>query len=209
MKKENLLGQKFNRLLVIAEADPISKRVAWLCKCDCENEKAIKAEELKSGGTKSCGCLNNEKRSQRSHKLYAANIKYSPQITTARRVWKKRYNDGILFEDFLRLSQMDCYYCGTKPNNKQNSAKSDKKASQFAKDNGDFIYNGLDRIDSNLPHLLENCVPCCKWCNYAKSDMTTSEFQQWLKRISANYLFGMSEDELDEMVRMWKVKLER
>jgi hypothetical protein len=186
MKKENLLGQKFARLLVIAEAEPVGvrKRRTWLCQCDCGNQKVVKADELKSGDTKSCGCLNQEKRKERATGLYSANIKYTPREASARRVWSKRYNDGnITFEDFLRLSQLNCHYCGAKPNNIQNAAKEDKKSSQFAKDNGNFTYNGLDRIDSSLRHTLDNVVPCCKWCNYAKRERTTAEFEAWIEQI--------------------------
>lgn len=185
MKKENLLGQKFARLLVIAEAEPVGarRRPAWLCQCDCGTQKVVKSEELKNGDTKSCGCLNDEKRKERVSQLYAPLIKYHPSETSARKIWLRRYSDGNLsFDDFFRLSQMDCYYCGTKPNSTSNAAMEDKKSSQYAKDNGDFIYNGLDRIDSSLPHTLDNVVPCCKWCNYAKRERTATEFEAWLER---------------------------
>lgn len=185
MKKENLLNQKFGRLLVISEAEPVGKRnrPAWHCQCDCGNIKIIKSEELKSGDTKSCGCLNDEKRKERAHVLYAPNIKFTPSETTARRVWRSRYKDGISFEDFYKISQLDCYYCGAKPNNSQNSAEADPKASQFAKNNGTFIYNGLDRIDSSLDHNIDNIVPCCKWCNFAKRERSLEEFKLWAKQL--------------------------
>lgn len=185
MKKENLLGRKFARLLVIAEAKPVGvrRRVAWLCQCDCGTTKVIKADELKSGDTKSCGCLNDEKRKERAPQLYAPLTKYQPIEASARRVWRANYQDGISFEDFNRISQMVCHYCGAKPNNVQNSALQDKKSSQFAKDNGNFVYNGLDRIDSSLPHTLDNVVPCCKWCNYAKRERTTTEFEIWAEQL--------------------------
>lgn len=183
MKKENLLGQKFARLLVIAEAEPINKRVAWLCQCDCGNTKIIKAGDLKDNSTKSCGCLNEEKRKERAYQLYEPIIKFHPSETTARRIWRSRYNDGISFEDFYRISQMNCYYCNSKPNNSQNSAASDPKASEYAKEHGKFIYNGLDRIDNSLPHTLDNVVACCKWCNFAKRERTLEEFKLWSKQL--------------------------
>jgi len=187
MKKENLLGKIFDRLTVIAEAKNINKRAAWLCRCACGKEKIIKAEALKNKDTKSCGCLNEEKRKERSHDLYSSVIKYHPSKTSARRVWKKRYNDSDLsFDDFYKISQMNCYYCRDPPSNKQNAAIDDKKSSQYAKDNGDFIYNGLDRIDNNLPHTLNNVVACCKWCNYAKRERTLEEFKIWIKKLFNN-----------------------
>lgn len=88
------------------------------------------------------------------------------------------------FDDFYKLSQMNCHYCGEAPSNIQNSSSENgSKASQYAKDNGDFIYNGLDRLDSNLLHTLENCVSCCMHCNYAKRDRTLEDFKKWIKQI--------------------------
>ena len=185
MKKEDLLGQKFGRLMVVGAAEPSGKRkrAAWLCKCECGVEKVIRAESLKDGSTKSCGCLNDEKRSERAAMMYGVLVKYHPSEATARHVWKKQYDDGISFEDFMRISQMNCDYCGSEPNNIQNAAASDKKASAFAKENGDFKYNGLDRVDSTKPHTLENVVPCCKWCNYAKRERTVEEFKTWIEQL--------------------------
>lgn len=192
MKKEDLSGQKFGRLTVIGTAEPLgikSKRTAWLCQCDCGNIKPIKAEHLKDGTTKSCGCLNTENNVKRAYQMHAVNTKYHPSETSARRVWKKRYNDGDLsFEDFMRISQMNCSYCEAEPNNMQNSAASDKKASVFAKENGDFIYNGLDRVDSNKPHNLDNVVPCCFPCNIAKHTMTEMQFKEWIVRVVKHFI---------------------
>ena len=183
MRKEDLLNKKFGRLLVTSLADNIKNRAAWMCQCDCGNIKIIKSENLKNGSTKSCGCLNNEKRKERSHNLYSSVIKYHPRITTARRIWRNRYNDGIEFLDFYHMSQLNCYYCNSPPNNIQNSAKEDKKSSEFAKNNGDFKYNGLDRIDNSKSHSKDNCVPCCKWCNYAKRERSAEDFILWIKTV--------------------------
>lgn len=62
---ENLCNMKFGRLTVKERADNIKGRVSWLCMCDCGQETIAKASDLKSGKKKSCGCLNQEKRSQR------------------------------------------------------------------------------------------------------------------------------------------------
>ena len=45
----------------------------------------------------------------------------------------------------------------------------------------EWKYNGLDRVDSLLPHNKDNVVPCCARCNRMKSDMS---FDDFLKRIS-------------------------
>lgn len=57
----NLIGQRFGRLVVIEYEGSINQSRRWLCKCDCGNIKYnVSTENLKSGNTKSCGCLAKE-----------------------------------------------------------------------------------------------------------------------------------------------------
>lgn len=59
---ENLIGRKFNRLTVI-EFDHKDKyyNSFWKCRCDCGNEVIVRAGGLRSGASKSCGCLMRER----------------------------------------------------------------------------------------------------------------------------------------------------
>lgn len=58
----NLKGQRFGKLLVKAEAGrDKQQRVLWECVCDCGKTSIVSRGNLKSGNTKSCGCLNIEK----------------------------------------------------------------------------------------------------------------------------------------------------
>ena len=57
MKKIDLTGQRFNRLVVIRESGRKNGHVAWLCKCDCGNEVVINGAYLRNGKSQSCGCL--------------------------------------------------------------------------------------------------------------------------------------------------------
>jgi Recombination endonuclease VII len=52
-------GQKFDRLTVISRAEK-QGRLAWSCKCTCGNTRVIYSASLKSGKTKSCGCLHRD-----------------------------------------------------------------------------------------------------------------------------------------------------
>lgn len=60
---KNLIGKKFNRLTIIGIAERGSKikHAKWLCKCDCGKTSICQSSNLKSGRTKSCGCLKLEK----------------------------------------------------------------------------------------------------------------------------------------------------
>lgn len=56
----DITGMKFGRLTVLERNGVIDNHAAWLCRCDCGNEKTIKGSYLTKGKTKSCGCLHNE-----------------------------------------------------------------------------------------------------------------------------------------------------
>lgn len=63
---ENLIGKRFGRLVVIQRAENDKSRHAqWLCNCDCGNTIVVGARHLKSGDTRSCGCLQGELSSER------------------------------------------------------------------------------------------------------------------------------------------------
>lgn len=56
-----MAGQRFGRLLVVGEAERASfGGIMWLCRCDCGAQKVVYGGDLRSGKTKSCGCLKRE-----------------------------------------------------------------------------------------------------------------------------------------------------
>lgn len=61
MKKINRLNQRYGLLTVIAEAGRRYSQVAWLCRCDCGNERIVVGDNLKTGNTVSCGCYRLSK----------------------------------------------------------------------------------------------------------------------------------------------------
>lgn len=65
--RENIIGQRFNRLVVIEDDGTRSSKgeIKWLCQCDCGNLYHALRYRLKNGLTKSCGCLNDEKKRER------------------------------------------------------------------------------------------------------------------------------------------------
>lgn len=62
MKDDTMIGRRFGELTVLAEAERRDPRKRyWLCRCSCGNETIVKDTHLKSGHTKSCGCLRKKK----------------------------------------------------------------------------------------------------------------------------------------------------
>lgn len=56
-KRKDLTGQKFNKYTFIEYKYMGSGSSYWLCQCDCGTQKIVAANKVKSGHTKSCGCL--------------------------------------------------------------------------------------------------------------------------------------------------------
>lgn len=57
----DLTGQRFGRLVVTKEQGRSkSGKVKWLCVCDCGKSTSVIGCDLRSGRTKSCGCLHKE-----------------------------------------------------------------------------------------------------------------------------------------------------
>lgn len=74
---KDITGERFSRLTVIGISHRNERRrYFWKCKCDCGNEIIVSSNNLKSGNTKSCGCLNKEKMIARkkTHGMYGTRI---------------------------------------------------------------------------------------------------------------------------------------
>ncbi len=55
-------GLRFGRLVVLKKAQSAvhGRSSKWLCFCDCGNAKVVGIDLLRSGNTRSCGCLHRE-----------------------------------------------------------------------------------------------------------------------------------------------------
>ena len=54
---KNELGKRHSMLLVLARAPSKGHGAEWLCQCDCGKHVTVRGTDLRSGKTKSCGCL--------------------------------------------------------------------------------------------------------------------------------------------------------
>jgi hypothetical protein len=179
MQYKNLLNKRFDRLLVI-ELVGRNKygRALWQCVCDCGNTTQKTTTDLLSRKYgKSCGCLTKELRKKQIN----PNIKPPGEaaknklMTAYRRSAEVRGKQFLLTkEQAVKLFESNCFYCGSEPSNLM-SAKTY---------NGGYIYNGIDRIDSEKDYTVENSVSCCFLCNRMKSDMSQDVFLSHVHKIS-------------------------
>lgn len=82
--KKDLTGKRFGKLTVIEE-DPKANPLKWLCKCDCGNIKSVRPHSLKTGSTRSCGCLRKE-----TQQILGSNPK-----TIAKRIESRKQTDYV------------------------------------------------------------------------------------------------------------------
>jgi hypothetical protein len=175
---EDLIGQRFGRLLVVELVRIRNKRNVserhWKCLCDCGKYTTVADRSLKHGQTKSCGCLQIE-----TIRLELGLASFNKLYKTYKYGAEKR---NLIFElsreQFKEITQKNCYYC-------------DKPPSSCVKnkyDNGDYIYNGIDRLNSSNGYTVDNVVPCCWRCNTAKMDVPVDEFISWIKTVYNNLI---------------------
>lgn len=173
-KKQLAIGEKYNMLTIISFSHSDKRwRKFYNVKCDCGNESKIMGSAMTSGNTKSCGCYAKKERQNRR-------ISKNHSEITAIILGYKRHAERRGFKWLLQRNDVeniiikDCYYCGTPPSNI-------KKTKNSIEDG--FSYSGIDRIDSLKDYTIGNTVPCCRICNYAKSNLTLKEFQEWAVKL--------------------------
>jgi hypothetical protein len=175
----DMTGKRFGRLIVIEKVEQPDyalksrKRWWWKCKCDCGNEIILPGERLRTGNTKSCGCYGNEVRgifSRLGFGQSAKNQVYDKYKQNARR---RGISFNLSMEEFLEITQKNCFYCGCPPSNHENKPQN----------YGDYVYSGIDRVDNNKPYIKDNVVPCCGDCNHAKFKQTKEQFFSWVEKV--------------------------
>lgn len=68
----------------------------------------------------------------------------------------------LSFEQFEGIVKMPCYYCGVIQEKR---------------------FNGIDRMDQTKGYVDENCVSCCKFCNFMKGAVDNITFLQRVEHI--------------------------
>ncbi len=175
----NIEGQKFNRLKAIKRTKKTAKgSYYWLCICDCGNTTEVPISFITKGIVKSCGCLQREvvgKLGGRNRKPPGEADRNSLYRKYQAKSKQRSLPFSLTVEEFTKLTSSSCYFCGIEPKQISKRAK--------AVYNGDYVHNGIDRLDNNVGYVFENCVTACKVCNFAKNTLTIDEFNEWLDRI--------------------------
>lgn len=201
----DITGKKFNRLTVIKRSHIDSDNfIVWECKCECGNTVFVRAYPLKKGNIKSCGCLNNELRSQRvkTHGLSKLPIYMVWKSMKARCYRKndKRYKlyggRGITVcdewfnntEAFITWANENGYKSGLTIDRKDNDGN-------YSPDNCRFITTAQNNRNSSNTHLTESDI-----------DRIKSLYSNGMIQIDIAPMFGITQQTVSKIVnnKTWK-----
>jgi 5-methylcytosine-specific restriction endonuclease McrA len=174
MKKlDMIIGTKFNRLTLLEIINITNKynrkERKGIFQCDCGNKRTISLCVVKQGKQKSCGCY---KPGRLEYGESSFKQLYKDYKVGAKR--RKRFF-SLTENQFKILTKSNCYYCGSKPN----------QIFKHPRSYGEYIYNGIDRIDNNKNYTIDNCVTCCKICNICKGKLSQEIFMKQCEKITS------------------------
>ena len=92
----------------------------------------------------------------------------------------------MTLDNFKNFMQQPCFYCGRNPFLKRYAYHRTRYSKGIKTDESGYL-NGIDRVNPKKGYTKENCVPCCKICNIAKSDLSQSEFRNLICLIYKNF----------------------
>jgi hypothetical protein len=146
---ESLIGKKFGIVEVKFFAGTAHSKSIWGCECDCGKIFICRGNNLKSGGTKSCGCVRlntlikrNTKHGKSKKEKGSRSSVYGSWVAMKTRVTNPNATGSINY-----------FYRGITMDSKWHSFD------EFYKDMGEppSPKHSLDRIDVNQGYSAQNC----------------------------------------------------
>lgn len=162
---KDLVGQVFGALKVRAFIGRINGMAVWSCLCGCGSIINASTNDLLVDGVTHCDAdasCNVERHIEQPMPNYTTAIR-KRYASYALKAYAAGMHFSLSEEGFVSFLLGDCVYCGEQSVN---------------------ACNGIDRIDSDGGYDIENCVSCCKWCNWAKRDRSYDAFIKWLETIT-------------------------
>lgn len=171
IQKKNHVGEKLGKITIINQYYvPIKHqselRVDYVCEC---GNKTLNKAYQKVKTQKMCKKCRNTN-------FYKVNLEtsfnalFNDYVQSATR---RKLVFTLSKDEFKTLTKENCFYCGCYPA----SIRRPKATS------GEYVYNGIDRKNNSIGYVLDNCVSCCKTCNFAKHQLGYNEFLNHVKRI--------------------------
>lgn len=179
----------------------------YKCKCHCGKIFDASVFKIKNKNP-SCGCLTTTLRSN-AHRLGYGVAAVNELIRDYKNKAKRRKIEWNLTRgEVLKITQCNCYYCNSAP-------AQIKKVKTNTDSNGNYIYNGIDRVDNNQGYILDNCVACCRQCNFAKNYLSIDIFLEQTRMIynklivKKELMFELGNNEMPTKYKKFESKFAR
>lgn len=176
---DNLIGKTFNKIKVLSFSHVEKHRRFYNIKClRCNNLSYMRSDRF-TGTQKlsTCKKCRQDNAILTSKKRASTNTVYTSLYAHCK---KGALTRDLIFlislDDFKKLIVENCFYCGSEPCVSNTSKR-------YNKTKNEIKHNGIDRVDNNIGYILDNCVACCKTCNFMKKDHSTFDFLNHIKKI--------------------------
>ena len=159
------LEKNFGVLYVLKFSYQIKYKKFYKCICNrCNKFTNVRSDHLLKL-PQSCGNCVNSLQKEIADKKYKKLRKYKTIFSSYKGNAKIRnIKFNLTLENIIKYIDSNCYYCN------DNNSK------------------GIDRVDNNKGYTINNCVPCCKFCNIMKNNYSIEEMFEKVKMIYNRHL---------------------
>ena len=160
-KYEHLVGTKIGTRIIL---ESLPRSLFEVVCTECDHHSVQRGVDLKLLEARECLNCKISNRDPNLNTIYLRTRGNASVRGIEFRLTKKYFAD---------MASRPCFYC----NNDTPSQETTK----------DFVsrcrsYHGLDRVNPSIGYVEDNVVACCKYCNYAKHDLSLLEFKEWLTK---------------------------
>jgi hypothetical protein len=188
----NLKNKTFGDLLIIQRlgSHKSSKSIIYLCECICGKQIELTSKALQRRKIINCGCKIIP-----GKKLPGDQAIFNKLLSGYKSNAKRKNLPFTLTNNECRsLFKGNCFYCGVEP----------KQIFTHKKSIGEFIYNGIDRLNNDMGYSLMNTASCCTKCNFIKNKYSYIDFYKWIDtvynyRINSNILCNLCNANLKQI----------
>lgn len=160
---KNEIGNKYGKLTVIERAENDVRGMAhWVCECECGSKTIVSGGNLRSGITKSCGCLKSAGELELRKELLKRNIDFITEFSFKDLLTDKYHPcrfDFAIFENnkllFLLEYQGIQHYSNTNFGREQRE-KTDIKKKEYCKEKNIKLYE--IKYNENISQRLDEII---------------------------------------------------